>query len=168
MVSHHIEVSVSAGWISSWMTGVEGFQASWPKRTSTKLGVTATYNSLLKREGKNRLDKYFCFVVEAGLLVVPCRSGRGEQEVFPHLTSQSWARTRYSCNPRFFGEWDAGETVRVSLSFTRVQERGLCTSGAFCFTFVDGTDYLPPVCTVQSQERLSTTISASWMCSSWD
>lgn len=33
---------------------------------------------------------------------------------------------------------------------------------------MDGMDYLPPVCTVQSQERLSTVISASWMCSSWD
>lgn len=59
-----------------------------PKKTA-QLGVTAAYNSLLKREGKNRLDKYFCFVVEAGLLVVPCRSRRGEQEVFPHLTELS-------------------------------------------------------------------------------
>lgn len=121
-VSYHTEVSVSAVWMSSWMTGVEGFQASWPKRTSTKLGVTATYISLLKREGKNHLDKYFFFVVEAGLLVVPCRSGRGEQEVFPRLRELSWDQVQL----QFTVLWRA---VRVSLSFTRVQEWGLSPVG---------------------------------------
>lgn len=92
-----------AGFPCGW-PGVEGCQAPWPERTSTKLAVTAAHNSLLERAGKNRLDKYFCSVVEA-VEVIGCSLQIGTRWTsVPRLTELSWEQVQLES----MGLWRAG------------------------------------------------------------
>lgn len=153
-MSHHIEGSVSAGWISLWMTRSRRLPNFVAKENFYNTSCDSCTQLPAGKGRENPSDKYFCFVVEAvdHSLQIGVR----------------WTRT---CASPHRAELAAGAVGIHGFLGNGMQERcsgSHCpshrsvspTTGAFCFPSMD---CFPHEWTLQDQERIFTVISASWM-----
>lgn len=121
-MSHHIEGSVSAGWISLWMTRSRRLPNFVAKENfyNTSCDSCTQLPAGKGREGREKSFRQVFLFHCRGCWSFPADWSEVNEELC--LTSQSWASSRCSWNPWISGEWDAGEMLRISLSFPQIHE----------------------------------------------